>query len=231
MGKSLVIIGNGQFPITEYPVYKIRSADYIICCDGALGTFMRKRAGLGKALPDVIIGDMDSLVPDVLAGIMDSVPDDERRTLEERLVHIEEQEDNDQTKAFVYAIENFKDIDAIHIVGATGLREDHTIGNMSLLMEYTKMYDLDSLGITVDMISDYSTVFPITDSISLTIGKGRNISIFSPDNSLRIKSQGLVWPVDNVVFDNWWKASLNRASENEIKLTFNHPSIALIVLE
>ena len=128
-------------------------------------------------------------------------------------------------------MENIPDLCAIHILGATGKREDHTIGNLSLLMEYAREYDLEARGITIDIISDNGTFFPITDTIELHCGKGRRISIFCPDNTLKMTSTGLEWPVDNVVFDNWWKATLNRASEDIVKLTFNHRSIALIAMD
>ena len=49
-------------------------------------------------------------------------------------------------------------------------------------------------------------------------------------DSLRIKSEGLEWPTDGVVFDNWWKATLNRASQDKVRLEFSHRSIALIML-
>jgi thiamine pyrophosphokinase len=226
MGKSAVIICKGQFPKKEYPLYVLGEADYILCCDGALKTYLRhaekmalKRPSDGQTvrIPDVVIGDMDSLSPRFkkdYPGVM---------------VHESEQDDNDQTKAVRYAIGHFKDISNIHILGATGMREDHTVGNMSLLMEYTRMFDLKGLGI--DMISDYGTTFAVTDTVTLEVGTGRAISIFSPDNSLRISSKGLTWPTDGVVFDNWWKATLNRACEDSVTLTFSHPSIALVFLD
>ena len=83
----------------------------------------------------------------------------------------------------------------------------------------------------VDMVSDYSTAFTVTDTCDLILGKGRRISIFSPDNSLNIKSQGLVWPTDEVVFDNWWPATLNRTSEDVVHLEFSHKSLVLIITD
>ena len=83
---------------------------------------------------------------------------------------------------------------------------------------------------SLEMVSDHSTIFAITDTYEMECGEGRKVSIFSPDNSLRIKSEGLEWPTDEVVFDNWWKATLNRASQDKVKLEFSHRSIALIML-
>ena len=128
-----------------------------------------------------------------------------------------------------YVLSKHPEVSEIHILGATGKREDHTIGNLGLLMEYTRLFDLE--GIQVDIVSDYSTAFAITDSCELHVGEGRRVSLFSPDNSLTIKSEGLQWPTDAVVFDAWWPATLNRAVDDVIKLTFSHPSRALILLD
>ena len=218
MGKTAVIICAGDFPQKEYPRYLISTADYIICCDGAFQTWLKKAPSIfgDLRLPNAIVGDMDSLSPSI------------QKKYSSIIVRIAEQDTNDQTKAFKYIMGNYKDVEYIHILGASGKREDHTIGNLSLLMEYCRMPIRDNL--QIDIVSDYSTAFAITDSCELHIGEGRTISIFSPDNSLNIESEGLVWPTDSVVFDNWWKATLNKTSSDIVKLTFSHKSIALIIL-
>lgn len=198
----------------------MRMADFIICCDGSLVKFLRNSKAIfgEERLPDLVIGDMDTL----------------SQKMQTKYAHIitkeEEQEHNDLTKAVRWAINNLQDIENIYILGATGGRPEHTVGNAGLLMEYTRMFDLDSMGITMESISDYGTMFAVTDTVSLDCGEGRQISIFSPDNTLKICSEGLEWPTDDVVFDNWWKATLNRASLDTVKLTFSHKSLALIMM-
>ena len=44
------------------------------------------------------------------------------------------------------------------------------------------------------------------------------LSIFSMDPAIRIVSRGLEYPTDDVVFDMWWKATLNRVSESNVSL-------------
>ena len=217
---TAVIVGNGQFPKREYPLYLLESADYVVCCDGALDTYLRHFSGRNLRRPDVVVGDMDSLSKKTAERFRDIA------------VKIDEQETNDQSKAFHYILEHFPDVDTIHILGATGKREDHTIGNLSLLMEYAREMRRQDCGrtVSVDIVSDWSTAFAITDSCTLDVGEGRSVSIICPDNSLNIKSEGLIWPTGNVVFDNLWQATLNRASADRISLTFSHPSIALIIL-
>ena len=181
-----VILECGDFPKKEYPRELLRRADVIICCDRALDTFLRHRDKIFKDLrdPDAIIGDMDSISPKHL------------KEYSRIAIREEEQETNDQTKAFRYLLEHWP--------------EDR---------------------IYVDAVSDYSTAFALTDSCELFVGEGRAVSIFSPDNSLNIKSEGLVWQTSGVVFDNWWQATLNRASADVVKLTFSHKSMALVILD
>ncbi|MCI6492215.1 MAG: thiamine diphosphokinase [Bacteroidales bacterium] len=219
MHRNVVIVCNGDFPRTEYPRYLLREADFIIVCDGALSKYLRNMKAVfsKERLPDLVIGDMDSLSKSMQEKYKDLI------------VKVEEQDYNDQTKAFRWVMENLGEASLIRIVGATGQREDHTIGNMSLLMEYTRMFDLKDR--IVEMVTDHGTVFAATDTLEMECGTGRKVSIFSPDNSLKIKSSGLQWQTGDVVFDNWWKATLNRAVDDKVRLEFSHKSLALIMID
>lgn len=218
MHNSVVIICDGAFPKTEYPRYLIRTADFIICCDGALRKFIRNsKAVFGEErLPDLVIGDMDTLSPALQKRHADII------------IKEDEQEHNDQTKAVRWALNNLRGLESIHILGATGGRTDHTIGNVSLLMEYTRMFDLGD--ISIETVTDEGTIFPINDTIEFDCGEGRQVSIFTPDSSLKIKSDGLMYPTDDVVFDNWWKATLNISTRDNVRLELSHKSIALVIL-
>ena len=218
MHKTVVIICDGQFPKNEYPRYLIRTADFTVCCDGALRKFVRNsRAIFGEdRLPDLVIGDMDTL------------PASWQKKHADIIIRESEQEHNDQTKAVRWVLGNIAGIDHIYILGSTGGRADHTIGNLSLLMEYTRMFDLGET--TIEAVTDQETFFAVNDTIEFDCGTGRQVSIFSPDNSLKIRSTGLEYPTDEVVFDNWWKATLNKATQDTVRLEFSHKSIALIAL-
>ncbi len=211
---SIVILCNGAFPKEPYPLYLLDSAQGVVCCDGSLVKWLEHNAA---AVPLAVVGDMDSL------------PQELRERFSSFLFHETEQDYNDLTKAMRWVLREHPEVQEIVILGATGLREDHTIGNLGLLMEYTRMFDLGER--KVSMVSDYGTAFAITDSCDLHLGEGRRISLFSADNSLRISSVGLEWPLDGVVFDAWWKATLNRTTEPIVSLHFNHPSAALVMVD
>lgn len=236
---SAIIVGAGSFPRKEYPRYVVSQADHVVCCDGALATWLRVSPHIfgQERLPDAVVGDLDSLAPAL------------QKKFADRVFHISEQDFNDQTKSLRFVLEHYPEVDEIHFIGASGKREDHTLGNLSLLMEYAKALDsritpsdplskglADALApyrgrkLDMDIITDNCTILAYTDSFSLAVGEGRKVSIISTDNTLRIKSKGLQWQTSDVVFDSLWKATLNRATEDVISLTFSHPSAALIIL-
>lgn len=213
---SVAVIAAGSFPRKAYPLWLASEAEHVVVCDGAAAAWEKAFPG---RIPDAVVGDMDSIPPRL------------KKQYKAVLRPETEQETNDLSKAIRYILENIPDATQIHILGATGKREDHTLGNLSLLMEYASLYGLTGISEkTLDLVSDTCTAFAVTDSCSLAVGEGRGVSLISPDNSLRIKSEGLVWPTDDVVFDNWWKATLNKASQDVVKLTFSHPSRALVIL-
>ncbi len=211
---KIAILAAGDYPRKAYPRYLLSRADAIICCDGAL------EAALGHSLKvNAVVGDMDSIKPGVLAVFTGTK------------VHVTEQDYNDLTKTMRYIMQTYSEIESIDILGATGRHEAHTIGNLSLLMTYEKWWGFWQKGVSVQIVSDYCTAFAVKDSCSLQLGEGRKVSFFCEDPTLRIKSKGLKWPLDDVRFTNWWVATLNRCSEDEIRLEMNHPAELLVITE
>ena len=122
-------------------------------------------------------------------------------------------------------------IQDIYIFGATGKHEAHTMGNLSLLMEYEQWWGFWEKGINVQIVSDYCSAFAIADTCSLQVGEGRKISFFCYDKTLRISTKGLQWPLDEFEFGALWKATLNKSTSDTIDLRFNHPAPVLIIME
>ncbi len=211
---SIVILAAGLFPTEPYPLYLLDSAEGVVCCDGALERWLEHTP---SARPIAVVGDMDSL------------PQDLQERFSSCLVPVAEQDYNDLTKAMRWVLSVHPEVSEIVILGATGLREDHTVGNLGLLMDYHRLLDLGDR--RVSMVSDFGTAFAVTDSCDLHLGEGRRISLFSADNTLRITSEGLQWPLDDVVFDAWWKATLNRTTSPIVSLHFNHPSAVLVMVD
>ncbi|MGN1226814.1 MAG: thiamine diphosphokinase [Candidatus Cryptobacteroides sp.] len=210
----IAILAAGDYPRKPYPLYLLQSADVIVCCDSALETALRHSLKVSA-----VVGDMDSIKPSLL------------KRFEGEKVHESEQDYNDLTKAMRYVTSHYPEAEEIDIIGATGRHEAHTIGNLSLLMTYENWWGFWDRKVTLQIVSDYCSAFAISSSCKLNVGEGRKVSFFSEDRSLRVKSQGLEWPLDEVEFDSWWKATLNRSQTDEITLDFNHPAALLVILE
>ena len=213
---TAVILANGEFPRKEYPLWLLKNADVVVCCDSARNLARLKKLGVE---PVAVVGDMDS------------TPASARKALGSRAVKVEEQDYNDLNKAFLWLRENCPQVTEIQILGATGKSEAHALGNLSYLLFWEKQYALDASGIKVEMVSDYNTAFAVCDSCELHIGEGRKVSFFAQDPSLRISTTGLRWPLDGLSFDFWFRGTLNIAENDVVKLVFNHPGDVLVILD
>jgi thiamine pyrophosphokinase len=191
-----VIVADGTFPRHEIPLKCIKDAAKIICCDGSAENLIK--AGY---IPDAIVGDMDSL-NDSIAG-----------RFHDRIFRDTDQETNDLTKAVGWCKERgFNDL---VIIGATGKREDHTIGNISLLTEYIAE-------LNVKMITDTGILMALRESTSIQSFPGQQISIFSIDPDTEITSQGLRYTLSKKKIVNWWVATLNEAVGESFRLEFSY---------
>lgn len=214
--RRVAILCNGAFPTAPYPLHLLDTADAVVCCDGAADTYLAHTGG--ERLPQAVVGDLDSL------------SEASRRVCAGCLVWEEEQETNDLCKAVRHVLATFPALAELDILGATGLREDHTVGNLGLLMDFPRMFPALA-HVRVSMVSDFGTAFALCDTCTLCLGEGRRVSLFSADNSLKVVSSGLQWPTDAVTFDAWWKATLNRTVSPEVTLRFSHPSRLLVLVD
>jgi thiamine pyrophosphokinase len=193
-GSYTVIVADGTFPQHEIPLKYLENAKRIVCCDGSTQSLV-----LTGLKPDAIVGDMDSLTDDLAKMFVDRIFPDKN------------QDTNDLTKAVSWCSDNgYKDI---VIVGATGKREDHTIGNISLLAEYAR--DLN-----VIMITDTGILHPLLKSSTITSFAGQQVSIFSIDPETPVTSLGLRYPLSGTKIKNWWCATLNESLGDKFSLEF-----------
>ena len=192
-----VILAAGSFPRKGGTAWRLlAAATRVVACDSAADAYRRRF----RKWPDVIIGDLDSLRAAEDVGPYRDV----------ELIRVSDQDTNDLEKAMAYcAKRGWKDP---VIVGATGKREDHTIGNVFRALDY---------GLTI--VTECGRFVPVRGSMAFKVKKGAAISIFAPDPKTRMTSKGLEWPLDNVKFRNLYCATLNRATGTRVTLTTTKP--------
>ena len=191
-----VILANGDFPKRGGAAWKLLAeATRVVCCDGAADAYRRRF----RRWPDVIIGDLDSL---------SRLPS--RVSRPPFLVKVSDQDTNDLEKAMAYcAKQGWK---SPVIVGATGKREDHTLGNVFRALDYG-----------CEIVTDTGRFVPVCGKATFKVAKGTAVSIFAPDPKTRMTSKGLEWPLDGVRFKNLYCATLNRATGSRVTLTATRP--------
>ena len=182
-----IIVADGLFPQRKELLELMKKGESdIIACDGALSNLI-----IAGIEPDMIVGDMDSLA------------EEEKYLFAERIIRIEDQETNDLTKAAGYAkSQGYRNI---CILGATCLREDHTLGNISLLTQYQDMFD------SVCIQSDFGLIRAINKTTTFRSMPGQQVSIFFLPSFTKIRSIGLKYPIEDKILPIWWEGTLNEA--------------------
>ena len=193
-----VIVGNGSFPKSTKVRRFIRASSLVISCDG--GTNALVKAGF---FPNWIVGDGDSI----------------SQENKERFGHIfeqqKEQESNDQTKAVKFCLhllakQGLKRRPRILILAATGKREDHTLGNISLIYSYFEQADVITM-------SDYGYFEAFRDTAQWDhLRLGQQLSIFNLD-AKGLQGQGLKYPVYD--FKELWQGTLNEVTAPTVTLS------------
>ena len=191
-----VILANGSFPRRKCLLEMLHAAARIVCCDGAASALLR--AGLE---PDLVIGDLDSLDPAL------------KKRFGKRLIHEAEQETNDLSKAFRACMA--RGWRSIVILGAGGRREDHLLGNISLLPLFA------AAGADVRMETDFGTFLPVLKSASFRLPVGTKVSIFSFHPEMSVTASGLKYPLDKLRLPFWWCGTLNETTAPEFSLSFD----------
>lgn len=184
MEYDAVIIANGDFPVHAIPLEILHTTPHQVCCDGAIRYVPQAEA---------VVGDGDS------------IPQEYRHLL----IQIDEQDDNDLTKATRYCLQ--QGWHRIAYLGCTGKREDHTIGNTSLLMRYFR--DMDIRG---TMFTDQGFFTPAYGNQVFASKKGQQVSIFN-FGCHQLTSEGLRW--NSYAYDEWWQGTLNEALGNQFSFS------------
>lgn len=183
---STTIVGNGETPQGEIPLLFLQHARFIVCCDGALEKLLR----IGIQ-PNVVIGDCDS------------ISEEQRIKFKDIIIEDQNEEYNDLQKALKYCLR--QQFGPVAVLGASGLRDDHQLANLSILNMYSETMDLI-------MVSNYGIFTFIDKDTTFASVSGQEVSVFSFDGQAIFSFEGLRYPVQDRRFTQLWEGSLNKAT-------------------
>ena len=201
-----IVLADGAFPTHPDLVALLLTHERVICCDGAAEKFMQM-----CRIPSCVIGDLDSISAITKAQ------------LGQKLIHQSDQETNDLTKAVHYCVEN--KLYNVVIMGATGKREDHTLGNISLLALY------HSLLHQVVMISDYGIFSAIEKTTVFFSYEHQQVSLFSILPTCPISVAGLRYPIIQRPLEMWWQGTLNESLGTSFTVQLHDKGLCIVFRE
>lgn len=194
-----LILANGEACSRDILDQLLEWSPFIIVLDGAL----ERALELGIKI-DVVLGDFDHQNPEEIRLML---PPD---TL---VLHTPDQDKTDLEKALDFLIE--KRFAAVNILWASGRRSDHFINNIATLARYHGQ-------ITPVMLDNHSRIFPVHSGFRKHYEAGSNISLIPLNRVSGIRTENLVWNLDNetIEFPHRSSSSNRVASSGIVSVSF-----------
>jgi thiamine pyrophosphokinase len=183
---TTIVVANGEVPDSELSLSILNDKRRIVCCDGALQKLLSI-----NIIPDVVVGDGDSMgIPPV--ETCHDIP----------YYPATSEEYNDLQKALKYCQAN--GYDDVLLLGCGGLREDHFIANLSIMVMYSEKMRLA-------MLTEHGVFNVLRGAATLPSFPGMQVSVFPSNLHTRLSFSGLKYPVNSRSFNWLWEGSLNEA--------------------
>lgn len=171
-----VLFTGGAAPEYRYIKDEVKDADIIVAADYGFDTAIKMGVN-----PDIVIGDMDSIKH--FDMLKEYSPDKVLRFPEDK-------DETDTELGIIYLQKNY--FDEIVLIGGGGGRMDHFLGIVFLF---------DREFSPVIWYTNSTRMQKITGRIQIPSMKGKTVSFFPVGKSqCRMKSEGLKWPLDNLVW-------------------------------
>jgi len=174
---KIAVLANGVWDL-EWGKQALKEVDFLICADGGANY-----AALSSRIPDLVIGDLDSILPINLkqcenAGcVIERYPSEKDETdLELALLRAEE-------KARLLGEQD------IWLYGATGKRIDHFFGNVGLMLAYARK------GYWLRIVDPEHELWIVQGREEICGSPGQEISLISLSEKSVVSTEGLYYPL------------------------------------
>jgi len=178
---KIAVLANGAWNL-EWGKRALQDVDFLICADGGANY-----AALSARLPDLLIGDMDSILPENLrqcekAGcVIERYPCEKDETdLELALSRAEEQV-------------RIAGEQEIWLYGATGKRIDHFLGNLALMLAYARK------GYRIRLVDPEHEMWILKRREEIRASLGQKISLIALSEKAIVTTEGLYYPLQQEV--------------------------------
>ena len=178
---KIAVLANGAWDL-DWGNQVLREVDFLICADGGANY-----AALSGRIPDLLIGDLDSITPEILkqcenAGcVIQQFPCQKDETdLELALNRAEEQA----------RLLGERDI---WLYGATGKRIDHFLGNIALMLAYARK------GYRIRLVDPEHESWILIGRECIKGSPGQELSLIALSEKAVVTTDGLYYPLQQGV--------------------------------
>ncbi len=177
----IAVLANGDWD-PDWGRHELAQVDYLICADGGGSSALRS----GR-IPDLLVGDMDSVGPEELVFCREAGVRIER--------YPAEKDETDLELALRFARERAEKAGEreISLYGATGARPDHFLGNIALMLRLTKQ------GLTVKAKDPQHQLWVLKPGMREKIDgrAGDKLSLLVLSETAIVTTEGLYYPLDH----------------------------------
>lgn len=176
---TILIFANGDIAGVEWIRPYLEESSVVIAADGGMRHLLQL-----QHLPDVVIGDLDSLPPEVHEQL-----EAQGTTVN---VYPYDKNETDLELALLHAISHYDD--DIQIVGALGGRLDQTLANI-MLLAHPALADR-----RVELVTEYQRAWLVTERTEVDGQVGDMLSLVPIGGDVLVQeTTGLRWPLTNEV--------------------------------
>ncbi len=202
-----MVVCNGEVLPKKRVKLLLEGNPFIVCADG--GANKARKLGI---IPDVIIGDLDSIAPAT-------------RTFysEVKTIRVESQDSTDLEKALDYLLKyHYRNV---VVIGAMGGRPDHSYANFSILKKYHKRLHL--------LFLDSSCNIRILDRNSeFDLPIGSVVSLMPLGRCDGITTKGLQFPLSNESLElGVREGTSNRVASSPIEISVTKGSLLFFAVD
>lgn len=173
------VIANGTWDVA-WGTHVLKEVDFLICADGGANS-----AAKSGCMPDLLVGDLDSISPENLTLCENS------KCIIERFPCNKDETDLELALGRAEAKASLSGEQDIWLYGATGKRIDHFLGNLALMEAYANK------GLRIHLVDAEHHLWIIQGAECIRGYKGQGISLIALTERAVVSTEGLYYPLQN----------------------------------
>jgi len=209
---KIAVLANGAWDL-GWGSQALETVDYLICADGGAN-----HASLAGRLPDLLIGDLDSVTPHVLTQCENAGCRIKKFPCEK--------DETDLELALNYAEEQARLVgeSVIWLYGATGKRIDHLMGNLALMLAYARK------GYQIRIVDSEHEIWVLQSRGAIKGSIGQEISLIALSEKAVVSTEGLYYPLKNGVLLQDSPRGISNVFVGDEAVVDVHSGFVLVVL-